>query len=179
MKATNSTGALLPIPNCTINIPGCRTIELNALPDVSDTKEAQYNDEPIIGRAFPLKTFSHSENRVINMTLHFFILNPADVTLRMDNLRAIQSATYPRDGVSGNTPFIPPPVCQLQCGRLLGDRPVCAVLRSYSVKYPIDVVWTEYEGAYLPIKFDIDTQWQVVYRSDRLPGQQNIYEDGV
>jgi hypothetical protein len=179
MKATDPQGALVRIPNCAIYIPGCNTIFLDALPDISDTKDAEYSDENIPGRSFPLKTYAYSTNRAINMTLHFYILRPSDVSTRIDNLRAIESATYPRDGSGGNTPFIPPPVCQLQCGRLLGDNPVCAVLKSYSVKYPIDVVWVEQDTAYLPLKFDVETSWHVIYRSDQLPGQSKIYQSGV
>lgn len=179
MKGTKDNGGLQIIPNCRIDIPGCKPILLNALPDISDSKEAVYNDEPIIGRSFPLKTYSHSENRAINMTLHFYLIEPGDVADRLDNLRALQSALYPRDGSGGSTPFIPPPVCKIQCGKLLGDRAVCAVLKSCSTKYPIDVVWVEQGGVYLPLKFDVDTSWHVIYRTDQLPGQQNIYSSGV
>jgi ribosomal protein S26 len=178
MKGSNNNGALVSIPNCSIAIPGAKMIELKSLPDISDTKQAAYNDEAVIGRSFPLKTFSHSENRVINMTLHFYIIEPRDVDDRLSDLRAIESATYPREG-QGGVPFIPPPVCQIQCGKLLGDRPLCAVLRNYSVKYPIDVVWIENGGTYLPIKFDVETSWEVIYRSDQLPGQSKIFDSGV
>jgi hypothetical protein len=178
MIGTNSNGGLVNIPNCTISVPGAKTIYLNALPDISDTKQATYNDEPIIGRSFPLKTYSHSDNRAISMTLHFYLIEPADVDARLSDMRAIESAVYPRvDGIGA--PFIPPPVCQIQCGRLLGDNPVCAVLKNYSVRYPTDVVWVEYSDTYLPVKWDVETQWDVIYRSDQLPGQDKIFRSGL
>ena len=52
---------------------------MNNLPEISDGKSAAYNDEPIMGRAFPLKTYSHSENRSISMTLHFYAIKKADL----------------------------------------------------------------------------------------------------
>ncbi len=178
MKATNGRGSLVEIPNCTIAIPGAKIIRLKAIPDLSDSKQTAYNDDPIIGRSFPLKTFSHSENRAISLTLHFYIVENADVADRLSDLRALQSALYPREDSSG-VPFIPPPVCQIRCGKLLGDGPLCAVLKQYSFKVPIDVVWTEIDGTYLPLKFDVETQWDTIYRSDQLPGQEKIFKSGV
>lgn len=178
MRGTNSNGGLAVIPNCSVIIPGAKTITFNALPELSGAKNAVYNDEPIIGRATPLKTYSHSDNRAINLTFHFFVIEPADINARLSDMRALDSATYPRIDSSG-APFIPPPVCQLQFGRLLGDNPVCAVLKSYSVKWPTDVVWLEDNGIYLPMKFDVDTQWDAVYRSDQLPGQDRIFSIGA
>lgn len=175
MKGTLSNN-LTPIDNCLIEIPGYGIIPLNNLPDISDSKSAAYNDEPIIGRSFPLKTYSHSENRVISMSLHFFTLTEADITKNMEYLRAIQSAVYPRSATNG-APFLPPPVCTLICGELLGVSGVCAILKSYNVKFPPDVVW--YEPSFIPLKFDIETSWEVVYKSSDLPGQSRIITDGA
>lgn len=178
MRGTNPDGTLSPIPNCYVNIPGAKKVVLNALPGLSDSKQAEYNDEPIIGRATTLKTYSHSGSRSISITFHFYLAGPADVAERLSDLRAIESAVYPREDSSG-APFIPPPVCQIRCGRLLGDNPVCAVLRSYNVRFPEDVVWVEQGETFLPMKFDVETQWDVVYTSNDLPGQDRIFSKGV
>ena len=77
MKATNN-GSLAPINNCTINIPGAGNIILNNLPDISDSKTAIYNNEAIIGRSFPLYTYSHSGDRTISMQLHFYTIKQVD-----------------------------------------------------------------------------------------------------
>jgi len=174
---TIASGDLRRIDDCFINIPGAKKIFFFSLPDITDSKSAAYNDEPIIGRAFPMKTYSHSENRVISMQIHLYVSVPADIPLNIANLRAIESATYPRDQASGaNASFIPPPVCEIKCGRLLGDTPLCVILKSYSVKFPIDVTWDA--ETFIPFKFDIDTNWEVVYRTSELPGQTRIASEG-
>lgn len=193
-QATQNTGQLRAIPECYIEIPGARKVILDNLPDISDAKSATYADETIIGRASPIKTYSLSDNRVINMQLHFIISKPDHVKENLDKLRAIQSACYPRSG-TGGAPFVPPPVCKIRCGQLLqknGD--LCAVLKNYSVKFPTDVSWVPDEpgrmsgsgavffpgrsDAFTPMKFDVDTTWEVVYSSSTLPGQERIFTLG-
>lgn len=169
-KATQN-GRLNPVPKCVIHIPEAGTIELNNLPDISDSKSAVYNNEGIIGRSFPLYTYSHSADRQINLQLHFFVVEPTDANKNLADLRKLQSAVYPRPGNSG-VPYKPPPVCRIRCGDLLGLGGVCAVLQSYSVRFPTEVAW--YETTYCPYRFDVDTSWLVVYSSKDLPYQNQI-----
>lgn len=179
MKATNN-GSLRKIPDCTIKIPGGNTsvagsdliIELNNLPDISDGKSAVYNGESIIGRSFPLYTYSHSAERTISMQLHFFIVDPNDGVKNLNYLRAIQSAVYPRNGKQSQTPYQPPPVCKIKCGSLLDNDELCCILQSYSVKFPTEVAWDE--ATYCPYRFDVDTSWLVVYNTTSLPFQEDI-----
>lgn len=174
-RATLPNGVLADLENCEILV-GTSLIPLRILPDISDQKSANYSDESIIGRAFPVKTYSHSENRSISMELHFIALEKNDIFLNLGYLRIIQSAVYPRDG-QGGSPYRPPPICKLRCGLLLGDNGVCAILKSYSVKYPTDQVWDE--STYLPYKFDVSTTWEVVYSSSDLPGAEKIAFSGA
>jgi hypothetical protein len=193
-KATNAeTGLLAPLDRCFIVIPsrgGDVSVQLKSLPDITDTKSANYNFEPIMGRSSPFVTYSHSEQRTISMTLHFFVTNSEDITTNLRYLRAIQSAVYPRS--SDIYPVIPPPICRIKCSELLAQKPVengintsmmsasqsayseplCVILRSYSVKFPTEVSWDE--NTYLPWKFDIDTTWDVVFKNSELPGQERI-----
>src|SRR5688572_18614063 len=102
MKATRKYGDLNPIPDCKITIDG-EDIDMFILPDITDSKGASYNDETIIGRSFPVKTYSHSENRSISMELHFIALQKSglgkpSIEQNLEWLRLIQSATYPREG---------------------------------------------------------------------------------
>lgn len=174
-KATNSDGVLNPIDNCWIAIPKFGIITMNNLPDISDSKSANYNDEPIIGRAFPLKTYSHSDNRSISVQIHLFVTQQSDVQTNIAYMRALESCVYPRNGIS-SAPYQPPPVCQIYCGQLLGENPLCVVLKQYSVKFPTDVAWDD--TYYTPWKFDIDTTWDVVYSTNSLPGQERILSSG-
>jgi len=195
--ATDKTGILTPIQStgnandCSITIPsdsGPVVIVLNNLPEIADSKSASYADEGIIGRAMPLKTYSHSENRVISTKLTFFTIQPGDYTTpgttdyNLAALRALESAVYPRDPSSNNSlaanglPYSPPPVCSIQCGQLLGNQPLCAVLTRYSVDFPTDVAWDE--ATLLPYKFTVDCEWHVVYTNSNLPGSDRILGTG-
>ena len=121
------------------------------------------------------------------MQLHFIISKPRVVTTNLENLRAIQSAAYPRSGADGE-PFIPPPVCKIRCGQLLKkDGDLCVVLKNYSVKFPTDVSWISdnqlgngagFDKPFTPMKFSVDTTWDVVYSSSALPGQNKIFTLG-
>lgn len=182
MKATVN-GDLREIPDCSIVIPSessnSHTIKLKILPEITDSKGAVYNDEPVIGRAFPIKTFSHGENRTVGMKLHFAIIKDSDASTNLEHLRAIQSAVYPRGGTNSK-PYMPPPLCQIKCGQLLSKSYLCAVLRSYSVAFDTSVAWysdENGEGIYLPFKFDVDCNWEIVYPSESLPGQDSIMKD--
>jgi hypothetical protein len=150
-------------------------IDLNNLPEISDSKTASYNDETVIGRASPLKTYAQSDNRSISFQMTFFVAEPLDIQKNISHLRALQSAAYPRDGANG-APFIPPPVCRMKCGALLSVGELCVILKQYSVKFPTEVAWDE--STLVPFKFTVDTTWDVVYRSSDLPGQQRIFSLG-
>lgn len=173
--ATRTGGPLVPIKNCYIEIPGFGKLEMKVLPEISDSKSANYSDEPIIGRSFPLKTYSHSDNRAISMTIHMIVSQPSDLDYNIRALRAVQSAVYPRHGF-GDAPYAPPPVCQIKCGRLLAETDLCVVLKQYSVKFPTEVAWDE--NSFVPFKFDIETSWEVVYKSSILPGAERIFLTG-
>ncbi len=181
-KATQS-GKLNNITDCYIIIPNAGMIIMNNLPDISDSKDAIYNSEAIIGRAAPLYTYSHSGDRIINMQIHFFVVNKDDAITNLTKLRWLQSAVYPRQGDNGSqasvAPFKPPPICQIRCGDLLAKgQAVCAYLRSYSVKFPTDVAWDTNSETFCPFKFDVDTSWTVAYTSSDLPFQDRIITSG-
>ena len=184
--ATSSTGQLTTLDACYITFPSGsgrfissqgfgQKIVLNILPEISDSKSAEYALENIAGRSTPLVTYSHSSSRTISMTIHFVTCTKRDLLVNLYNLRSLESLVYPADG-NQVTPYIPPPICQLKCGSLLGDDELCVVLKSYSVKFPTDVVWDA--ETYLPYKFDVDTTWEVVYESTDLPGQNRIVSVG-
>ena len=179
--ATIPGGTLKPLRECYIMIPDAdgefQKIELTNLPEITDSKSATYNDETIIGRSSPMKTYSQSDNRNISMQLHFVVSAPYEVEQNLAYLRAIQSAVYPRSGTGVSTPFLPPPVCRIKCGNLLGlGGELCVILKNYSVKFPTEVAWDE--NSYAPFKFDVETSWDVVYKSSSLPGQEKIYQLG-
>lgn len=177
--ATIAGGPLAPINNCYIIIPiGSKNFPLilDNLPEITDQKSASYNDEIVIGRSSPLKTYSQSDNRTISMQIHMVVSKPSDVEYNLTALRAIQSAVYPRESANG-APFVPPAICRIKCGNLLAqNEELCVILKSYSVKFPTEVAWDE--NNFTPFKFDIDTNWDVVYKSADLPGQERIFSLG-
>lgn len=182
MKATLNFGRLQPIRRCQIEVPGAGVITMRILPEISDSRGVTYTDEAVIGRAFPIKTFSHGDNRTISMKCTFAILEDRDADLNLMYLRWLQSATYPRE--NNANPYLPPPICRIRCGNLLAGRDtdgwLCVVLKQCNVSYPTDVVWhstVDGEGSYLPYKFDVDLNWDVVYSNQELPGQEKIITD--
>src|SRR5215210_643255 len=100
IKATVS-GKLSPIPDCYIKIPGpnktSHTVVMRSLPDISDSKSAVYNSEAIMGRSFPMYTYSHSADRNLSVQLHYFVTEPGDAVDNLQDLRWLQSAVYPRE----------------------------------------------------------------------------------
>ena len=174
--ATDQTGKLKLIKNCSITVPGVAApLQPRILPDITDAKSATYNDEPIIGRAFPVKTYAHSDNRTITMKWHIVIIDSDTQTEAITQLNAFRSCVYPGPG-TGQTPYAPPAICTISCGVILspgsGSSSLCVVLKTYNIIYPTDVAWDE--DLMMPNKFDIDLTWEVVYASSNLPGNDKI-----
>lgn len=207
MLATDQSGDLLCIPRAQIYIPTFRraggvansaasgyTVNLRILPEVTDSKSAEYPDENIIGRSAPVKVYSHSGNRQIGWKCTFITTKQDDILQNYRNLRALQSAVYPDDGdsISIDAPYIPPPICKIRLGSLLtsdniGGPNDCGrnstssgknewlsvVLRQYTCTFPVDVMWDE--ETYLPYRFNVDLTWDVIYTNTNLPGQSRIF----
>lgn len=174
-KATTSC-SLNPISNCYIDIPGFRKVIMDNLPDISDGKSASYTPTTIIGRSTPLTTYSHSDTRNISWAMHLFVKSAEDINANLEILRVLESCTYPRNN-GGPGPYSPPVICKIKCGDLLSvGSPLCAVLKSYSVKFPTDVAWDS--DKLTPYKIDLDLSFEVVYSSNDLPGADRIVNSG-
>lgn len=173
--ATNTSGVLNYLNDCYVSIGGVKII-MNNLPDIGDTHDASYATETGVGRALPTRTFSNGGDRKITWTIHFLADNDAKLNENLQALRLIEGATYPR-ALVGNLPYLPPPICKLKCGKLLGNYELCAVLESYNVKFPTDIPWSD--NGYIPYKFDVDLSFAVVYDSANLPGAERIITLGV
>ena len=176
MKATIN-GELQELDDCYIaaNIAGKpKTVKMYILPDISDAKQANYSDETGIGRSAPLKVFSHGETRSISWTAHFFSPTKIMAQTNLSNLRILESLVYPDS--NRNSIVSPPPIARIKCGSLLGVLELCVVLKSYTVKFPTDVAWDK--DTYMPIKFDVDMTFEVVYQTLDLPGAGKILNFG-
>lgn len=176
MKATMPGGDLVPIPECYIQTGDNNLIYMKILPEISDSKGASYPEEPLMGRATPLKTYSHSETRTISWAAHFMTCKEGDAHTNLATLRSIESCVYPKDN-SGTTAYEPPNLCHIKCGIILGDSPLCCVMKSYSVKFDPGVAWDE--ETFVPYKFDVDMTFEVVYDSEDLPGSDRIFTTGL
>lgn len=181
MRSTLPKGTLIPIYECFISIPelSAEDIVMEILPDISDSKSASYPDETAMGRSMPFKSYQNSENRAISWTAHFMAQKKGDTEKMIKWLRIIEACTYPLSNSNG-VPYAPPPICHLRCGDLLskiGSAELCAVLKSYSVKFDTSVPWDE--TTFVPYKMDVDMQFEVVYNQSDLPGAERIMEDGV
>jgi hypothetical protein len=148
-------------------------IEFKILPDISDQKTASYTTDLIMGRTSPMKNYVASDERTLGIIFHFITTGPNDTAANIRIVRLIQAMVYPRNAdVQMGVPYIPPPVCRFQCGKLLSKDALCVVLKNYSLKLPTDVAWDE--NYLCPVKFDLDTSWDVVFASSELPGANNI-----
>jgi hypothetical protein len=164
-RATNQYGELQELSKCNITTP-YGMIRLKILPEISDSKGANYTNEPITGRTTPLTNYSYSEPRTITMDMTFAITTWQDIEDNLTYLRLLESLVYPGDP-RGSAPFTPPPVSKIICGKLLGDDPLCVILKSVSPKFPTDVPWDL--ETYLPYNFSVNCQWEVVYACENLP----------
>jgi hypothetical protein len=177
-KATTRQGRLIALEKCYLKIAN-QKIAFNNLPDITDAKSATYNDEVIIGRSMPIKTFSHSDNRALSITLKFFVVEKSDIQRNLNYLRLVQSATYPRDA-GGGAPYKPPVICQIKCGEWLKgqgpDGTLCCVIKDYSFHPSPDVPWDP--ETYLPYMFELSMNADIVYASSDLPGQERIMITG-
>lgn len=178
MKATTSTGRLIDLQDCYIKVNDTK-IQMYILPDISDGKSATYADMTGIGRSMPIKVFSHGESRQIGWTVHFYGEDEERIVANLTNLRLLESLTYP--DVGENLPVVPPKIAKIKCGKMLADDELCVILKSYNVKFPTDVVWHSIQGDetnFVPIKFDVELQFEVVYSNSTLPGAQKIIGTG-
>lgn len=180
-RATNIDGSLAYLNysgigggDCQIITP-CGTICLKILPDLTDSKAAQYVNEPIPGRSTPLISYAYSDARTISSDLHFMVTKFNDIQENMRNLRILQSLTYP-GGYAKQAPFTPPPVVKFKCGSLLdGSDGLCVVLKSYSFRADPTVAWDPV--TFLPYRFTVSCSWEVVYACKDLPQNRCIASD--
>ena len=172
-RGTNSDGSLASLQytdqgggKCEIQTP-CGCINLRILPDITDSKGAQYVNDPAPGRSSPMLTYAYSEPRNISTELHFMITRFEDIEENLKAIRIIQNLVLPGPQ-TGIVPFTPPPVVRFICGVLMdGPDGLCMVLKNYSIRYPTDVAWDI--GTFLPYKFSISCTWEVVYACSKLP----------
>jgi hypothetical protein len=174
-KATNGN-SLVSVEQCYIKPSTCGQITMQGLPEITDSKGATYNNEPIIGRSTPLSTYSHSDIRTINWEIPFYITVAGDIQQNLSSIFCLESLVYPIDGAGSG----PPPTAQLKCGSLLerSGKEICAVLRNYSIRFASDVSWDDASQTYLPYKCVMSTTWEIVYPCDQLPQSTMIFSFG-
>jgi len=177
-RGTRVNGSLAPLQyadqgggKCEIQTP-CGCITLKILPEISDSKGAQYVNDPAPGRSSPMLTYAYSDARTISTELHFMITETQDIEDNLTAVRIIQNLVLPGPS-SANAPFTPPPVVKFVCGVLMdGTDGLCLILKNYSIRYPTDVAWDS--GTFLPYRFTISCNWEVVYPCNKLPTNRCI-----
>lgn len=180
-RGTKNDGSLAPLQyesqgggKCELQTP-CGCITLKILPDITDSKGAQYVNDPAPGRSSPMLTYAYSEPRNITTEFHFMITKFEDIMENLKAIRIIQNLVYPGPP-SGIVPFTPPPVVRFICGVLMdGIDGLCLVLKNYSIRYPTEVAWDV--TTFIPYKFSISCSWEVVYPCNKLPVNKCIDKD--
>ena len=180
-NATDRSGILVPISSEAYLQIGNDMVEgenpyyFNNVPDLGDSKGATYNDENVIGRAVPIKTFSNGDNRSLSLSINLFVQVQSDCRRNLRILRRIQSAVYPRPGLSSTIPYMPPNICKLKVGSLLSECPICVVMKDYNVRFPTDVPWDA--ETLCPYRMEISMSFEQVFSSDNLPNNTKILAD--
>jgi hypothetical protein len=189
MRATNSqTNGLVPIGGCFLSARG-KTIFPHVLPDISDKHSATFSDEQIMGRSMPVKSYASSSDRTISWKWKFVNTDRESYIRNLEDYNFLKSLTYPIDNPSGSIPYEPPPICQIKCGGILAaDKSqgymLNAICTDCSASFPTDVVWTSFTDSndgdfeYMPVEFNVDTTFSIVYRASDLPGQSRIMKYG-
>ncbi len=172
LQATARNGKILEISDCCIITPDNKQIKFYSLPEIHDSKSAQYGDQPIQGRSSTVKTYSYSSNRKISLSIHLYVTREDDIENNMAVIRNISALVHPQ---YDNT-YLPPPIARLKCGTLFNDddNGIPVVLMNYSINYPTEVQWFRYEKIYMPLHVTIQTEWDVVYSWQNLPGYQDV-----
>lgn len=204
MNATTRYGALqtiagmfIEIPSAKLDIPhfvheptraiqdlkeGATTtnrIYFETLPEITENKSATYNDEIVLGRSSPVKTFAHGDNRVITLTMNFIATHESDFIRYRQYMFAIASAAHPRYEQG----YAPPDICKIQIGGILGNDPVSCVLRNYDFNTENTTFWydrdaqdeAERNAMYMSMRFSINTNWDVVYSYESLPSNTDVH----
>lgn len=178
LSTTTDRGLLKPIPDCWVQFGDQEEdrIELYALPEIGESKGAEYSDQPIQGRAAPVKTYAGSSNRTISFVMHLYVTTEQDIFRNLVTIRRIASLVHPEY----NNTYLPPRVARLKCGRLLSDDPdgVPVVLKNYDITYETEIQWFYSENfqTYMPLHVAINTEWDVVYSWTSLPGADDVLE---
>ena len=166
-------GDLYPIEDCWLQFGDGEKMPFYALPELQESKSVSYADQPIQGRAAPVKTYSYSENRTFGLTIHMYVTKTADIARNLGWIRKVAALAHPEY----NGTYLPPRVARLRCGNLLGKNPngEPVVLKSYDISYDNSVQWYRNDdGDYMPLHVAISTQWDVVYSWSWLPGQADV-----
>lgn len=162
MKATSGTGNLEIIKDIIFEIGGEKA-DIYAVPEISESKSAKYNDIGIMGRSTPLKSYSYSDNKSIDVT--FFCHSIDAITLEANKklLRMVRSSVYPV--YSG---YVPPKVGYLKIFDILEND---IVGNSYSLTYGNQYAWKDEQ---LPIYMEIRANFHAVWPHSDLPGFDDI-----
>lgn len=147
-----------------------------ALPEVSDSKEAQYSDIPILGRSSPIPTFSHSGYRKFQIAFHLHSITDELKQYHVNFIRAVASLVHPEY----NNSYRPPRLAWFKCGSLIGiptatgGRGYVRILaESYSYTMDPEYVWLD-QLDLVPQYIALNINVRVVYSYARLPGADSV-----
>lgn len=188
MALGSATSVLSPEAFCfLLNLNGGSTdrLEFQLMPDtITESKQANYDTIPIIGRSLPYLGYSHSSSRQISLGLQFVALEregkytPEWVK---DRVRWLESKVYPR--YDGNWVY-PPSRLLLVIGKAIG---MTVVMSSCSTTWMKP--WYQTDNSVLAMRAQVDCafmEWG--YNDDKwghpfgaeeaLAGRNQPYEEG-
>lgn len=178
ISSTDGKGSLLPISidHAFLRMPGpggsLKTYAFYSLPEVSDSKNANYSDIQILGRSSPVKTYSGSDYRSLSVTFNLHGTSEERLLENLEFVRGIASLTHPQ---YENT-YLPPPVAKLKIGEMVrgpSGGGVDVICMNYSYDMSPEVVWVDKEKL-IPLHIALRADFHVVYAFFNLPGSQDV-----
>jgi len=162
--------------SCWLSV-GDRMYHFRSLPEISDSKSANYNSQTVFGRSSPIRSYSDSSARTINVS---FDLYSTDEKTREENfkfVRSIAMAVHPKYGGT----YDPPPICKFTCGNLLSGKdvddsdpsPLQCLIMNYNFNYGRDSI---FDNHMLPFHISGSLDLEVIHTPQTLPGQKEVLE---
>lgn len=174
-KGTFESADLNLVKGCMISVVGImdEPWQLKTMPEITDSKSANYNSQTVFGRSSPIRSYSDSGARTISVS--FDLINtPIDEGANFEFLRAIAAAAHPQydQGIA------PPPLIKFQCGPLISGKlgapqGVTCILSSYSFNFNKE---STINDEMVPFKIGVSLELEVVYSQQTLPGAKDVME---
>ena len=150
------------------------TYDFRSLPEISDSKQANYNSQTVFGRSSPIRSYSDSGARSISVNFDLYNTDEESRSTNASFLRYLAVAVHPTyEG------YQPPPICKFACGSLLSGKidgdpePISCLIMDYNISYGRDSI---FDDKMMPFHVSGSLNLEVVHSRASLPGKKEVIE---